>query len=35
MRSIGYTYGNRNDLGKKHHCLVPTHMLSDNDLRKD
>ena len=35
MRSIGYTYGKRNDLGKKHHCLVPTHMLSDNDLRKD
>lgn len=36
MRTIGYSYGERrNDLAKKHPCLLPTHKLNEKDLRKD
>lgn len=35
MRTIGYSKGKRNDLGRRHHNLVPTGELSDADLRKD
>lgn len=36
MRSEGYTYGTvRNDLAKKHHCLVPFDQLSYEDQIKD
>ena len=36
MRSEGYTYGpKRNDLAKKHHCLVPFDQLSYEDQIKD
>ena len=35
MRTKGYSLGKRNDLGKRHHNLVPTIKLSDDDLEKD
>lgn len=35
MRTEGYQKGKRNDLARRHHNLVPTQELSDDDLRKD
>ena len=36
VRSEGYTFGEvRNDLAKKHPCLIPYEQLSDKDKEKD